>query len=180
MRIVTAVVVLCLVRPAVSLAAEPSHAAETVAASTQGHSAGIRGLGYGVAGLAGVSGFFGSWASSVDVAGGGELLFGGRAGIGSEFGVFANSGSMLFVFSANGVLHLSGTTAKERASPFVTGGYTAMGSGEGSFNAWNVGGGVDLWLKDHFGFRIDARDHVRPDSRGTVQYWTIRGGVVFR
>ena len=147
--------------------------------------AGIRiteaqGLGYGIAGPSGFSGFFGSSASSVHVAGGGEALVDERAGIGGEFGVLANSSSALLVLSANGVLHFSTKAAKRRLSPFVTGGYTHMGSGEGAFGAWNVGVGMDLWTKDRAGVRMEFRDHVRPDSRGAVQYWTIRAGIVFR
>lgn len=137
-------------------------------------------LGYGLAGPAGFSGFFGSSASGVHVAGGAEALIRERAGVGGEFGVLANSSSALLVFSANGVLHPTGKAASRRNSPFVSGGYTRMGSGEGSFGAWNVGGGLDLWWRERLGFRVEFRDHVRPDRRGTVQYWTIRAGVVFR
>lgn len=103
-----------------------------------------QGLGYGIAGPAGLSGFFGSSVSSIHAAGGGEALFDGRAGIGGEFGVLASSGSVLLVFSANGVFHFVTASAKGRFSPFVSGGYTLMGVGygEGSFSAWNVGAGV--------------------------------------
>ncbi len=135
-----------------------------------------QGLGYAIAGPAGYSGFFGSSASSVHVAGGGEALVHGRAGVGGEFGIL----NTLSVFSANGVLHISPSPAKRGSSPFVTGGYTYMGSGEGSFSAWNVAGGLDFWAKNRLGVRVEFRDHVRPDSRGAVQYWTIRAGVVFR
>ena len=94
--------------------------------------------------------------------------------------MLAGSGSALLVVSANGVLHFSTSQSARRPSPFVTGGYTHMGSGEGSFGAWNVGAGIDLWAKERVGVRVDFRDHVRPDSRGAVQYWTIRAGIVFR
>jgi hypothetical protein len=147
-------------------------------ALSAGRTTEAQGLGYGIAGPAGFSGFFGSSASGVHVAGGGEALVGGRAGIGGEFGVLANSSSALWVFSVNGVLHFS--TAQRRLSPFVTGGYTRMGNADGSFGAWNVGAGVDIWAKDRVGLRVDFRDHVRPDDRGAVQYWTVRAGVVFR
>lgn len=119
-------------------------------------------LGYGIAGPAGVSGFFGSSGSSIHAAGGGEALVGGRAGIGGELGVFASSSIGLLVVSVNGVLHFSTNPPKRGASPFVTGGYTRMGSGEGAFGAWNAGAGVDLWAKDRVGVRIEFRDHVRP------------------
>lgn len=142
-------------------------------------SADAQALGYGIAGPAGFSGFFGSSSSGVHAAAGGEVLAGGFIGGGAEIGLLGNSGSVLAVFSANGVVHVVSSRAK-RPSPFVTGGYTRMSSGEGSFKAWNVGVGVDLWPKDHVGVRVEFRDHVRPDSRGAVQYWTIRAGVVFR
>ena len=132
-------------------------------------------LGYGVGGLAGVSGFFAS-AAAGHVAGGGEALFRGRAGIGGELGLISN----LTLDSVNGVAHLVPSQARRRLSPFVTGGWTRMSSGEGSFDAWNDGGGVDVWPRERVGFRLEFRDHVRPDTRGTVHYWTIRGGIAFR
>ncbi len=137
-------------------------------------------IGYGIAGPSGISGFFRSSGSSVHAAGGVEALVVGRAGVGGELGVLANSSSALIVVSANGVLHVLTPQSASRLSPYVTGGYTHMSSGEGGFGAWNVGGGLDLWLKDRVGMRLEFRDHVRPDSRGAVQYWTVRAGVVFR
>jgi hypothetical protein len=43
-----------------------------------------QGLGYAIAGPAGFSGFFGSSASAVHVAGGGEVLFKQHVGVGGE------------------------------------------------------------------------------------------------
>jgi hypothetical protein len=89
----------------------------------------------------------------------------------------------LWVTSANGIFHFAPTVAtavRSRVSPFVTGGYTRMASGEGAFNAWNVGAGADVWLKPRAGLRLEFRDHLRPDRRGDVQYWAFRAGVVFR
>ena len=134
-----------------------------------------QGLGYGVGGLAGVSGFFAS-AAAGHLAGGGEALFRGRAGIGGEAGLINN----LVLGSVNGVVHLVPSRAGHRLSPFVTSGWTRMSSGEGSFDAWNAGGGVDVWTRDRVGIRLEFRDHLRPDTRGTVHYWTIRGGIAFR
>jgi hypothetical protein len=139
-----------------------------------------QGLGYGIVGPAGFSGFFGSSASAVHASGGGEVLVGGRGGAAAELGVLGNSSSALVVFSANGVLHFSTGRGRRGSSPYVTSGYTHMASGEGSFSAWNVGGGIDVWMQDRIGLRVEFRDHVRPDFRGTVQYWTIRAGVCFR
>jgi hypothetical protein len=142
--------------------------------------AGAQALGYGIAGPAGFTGFFGSSGALIHAAGGGELLAGGRLGGGGEFGVLAGSGGGLVVTSLNGVYHGYRITDEEKVQPFLTGGYTHMSSGEGSFNAWNVGGGVDVWVKPHVGLRVEYRDHIRPDDRGAVHYWTIRAGVVFR
>jgi hypothetical protein len=137
-------------------------------------------LGYAIAGPAGYTGFFSSSAGLVHAAGGGELLAGGRLGAGGELGLLGGSGGVLFVTSVNGVYHGYRITDARKVQPFLTGGYTRMSSGEGSFNAWNVGGGVDIWPKKHVGIRVEYRDHIRPDDRGTVHYWAIRGGVVFR
>ena len=133
-------------------------------------------LGSVVAGPAGVSGFFGSSSTSLHAAGGGEFLMKGLLGAGGEAGLLANSSNVLWVVSGNGIVHLGAA----RVSPFVTGGYTRMGGGEGGFNAWNAGAGVDFWAASRLGLRLDFRDHIRPDNRGTVHYWTVRGGMVFR
>jgi hypothetical protein len=136
-------------------------------------------LGYAIGGPAGISGFFASSASLFHAAGGGEALVKGRAGIGAEFGALGSASSVLLVVSVNGVFHFP-SSLPARLSPFVTGGYTYMGSGDGSFSGWNAGGGLDFWAKERLGLRVEFRDHVRPDFRGTVQYWTIRAGVVFK
>jgi hypothetical protein len=142
-------------------------------------------IGYGIAGPAGYSGFFGSSSAlALHAAGGGEVLAGGRVGGGGELGVLVGSGGGLFVASANGVFHVvPGTGAAgraERVSPFISGGYTRWSNGEGEFDGWNAGAGADVWLKPRLGMRFEFRDHVRPDSRGTVHYWAFRAGVAFR
>ncbi len=140
-------------------------------------------LGYGIAGPAGYSGFFGGSSQAVHVAGGGEILAGGRVGGGGEFGLLANPNGGLFITSANAVFHFvpsQPTPVRSRLSPYVSGGYTRMSSGEGAFNGWNAGIGTDIWLKPRVGLRVEFRDHVRPDSRGGVHYWAVRAGVAFR
>lgn len=135
-------------------------------------------LGYALGGPAGVSGFFGSSDTGLHAAAGSELLAAGRAGAGAEFGILAGGGAPLFVTSINGVFHV--VPARQKLSPFLTGGFTHMSSGEGSFRAWNAGAGVDYWIKDRVGVRVEFHDHVRPDPRGTVHYWTFRAGVSVR
>src|SRR3954465_7845379 len=102
--------------------------------------AGAQALGYGIAGPAGWSGFFGSCGLLVHAAGGAEFLAGGRVGAGGEFGLLANADGGMFVTSVNGVFHFAPSVAtpiKSRISPFASGGYTRMSSGEGVFDAWN-------------------------------------------
>ena len=134
--------------------------------------------GYAIAGPAGFSGFFGSSHDGVHAAAGAELLAGSRAGAAAEFGILGGGGAPLFVLSVNGVVHPLST--KRRASPFLTGGYTRMFNQDGSFDAWNAGAGTDFRWRGRAGFRIEFRDHVRLDSRGTVHYWALRAGVVVR
>ena len=143
-----------------------------------------QGLGYGIAGPAGYTGFFGSSAMPMlHAAGGGEFLVGGRVGAGGEFGLMANSNGGVFGTSANGVFHFTPsepTPIRRRISPFASGGYSRITSGEGGFDAFNLGAGADVWLKPRVGMRFEVRDHIRPDTRGGVQYFAFRVGVVFR
>jgi hypothetical protein len=101
-----------------------------------------------------------------------------RVGLGAELGLF----SRLVVVSLNGTLHFGGTRSSRVLVPFVAGGYTQMGvgDGDGSFPAWNVAAGADYWLTRRYGVRAEFRDHIHPDDRGTVQYWSLRAGIVFR
>jgi len=136
-----------------------------------------QGLGYAEGGLAGVSGFFRSSAGSIHAGGGAEVVVADRIGIGGELGFF----NRLIVGSANATVHFGGV-ASARLSPFVTAGYSRLGigDGEGAFSALNVGAGLHYWAADRVGFRVEFRDHFRPDDRGTTQYWSLRAGIVFR
>jgi len=49
-----------------------------------------------------------------------------------------------------------------------------------SLNLWNVGGGVDCWLKPTVGLRVEFRDHILAESGATTHLWGPRVGVVFR
>jgi hypothetical protein len=138
-----------------------------------------QGLGYAIAGPAVRTGFFGSAANAFHFGGGGEFLLKQRLGLGGELGMLGRT-NVLMVLSLNGTYHFLRNPRARDFAPFLTSGYTRMGSGEGSFSAWNIGAGADYWASDRLGVRLEVRDHVRPDSRGTVQYWSIRGGIVFR
>ena len=100
-----------------------------------------------------------------------------RVGVGAELGV-VGSWSNYGMFSVNGYYHFADRSA--RVDPFVTGGYS-LGFRSGTLNFGNFGGGVNLWLRESLGMRIEFRDHVHISSRvSDFHYWGIRLGVVFR
>jgi hypothetical protein len=146
--------------------------------------ASAQGLGYAEGGLAGVNGYFGNWSNSFHVGGGAEIVAADRLGFGGEVGFF----NRLVVASANATVHLGGVK-NAGFSPFVTGGFSVFGIGDGEsainnaygvFSAYNVGAGLHYWAADRVGFRVEARDHFRLDDRGTTQYWSVRAGIAFR
>ena len=155
-----------------------------VAAAITAQPAGAQALGYGIAGPVGDTASFGNWSFlGLHAAGGGEVLARGRFGAAGEFGVMAGANADLFITSVNGVLHIGpslATPVRNRISPFITGGYTLLGSGGGGSSAWNIAAGADVWLKPRVGVRFEFRDHIRPDGRGGEQFWAFRAGVVFR
>ena len=136
--------------------------------------------GYAGAGVAGYSAFFNSRAPFVFVGGGAEVVGGTGVGAGVDAGIFANnSGATLAVLSFDGVVQLRRRPEKG-AVPFILGGYTAAYAPESDFSTWNIGGGV-TWLRGRrTGIRVEFRDHIRPDFRGTSHYWVLRGGMAFR
>jgi hypothetical protein len=144
-------------------------------------SAHAQGLGYRIAGPAGVAGFFAASASELHAAGGGELRAASRVGAGGEFGVFGTSGAVL-VLSFNGTLYLGSRPEANKTVPYLSSGYSRFGidRGDEAFGAWNIAGGLDYWAGRHAGLRVELRDHLRLDTRGTVQYWALRAGIVFR
>jgi len=150
----------------------------TVGIVTDARTAEAQGLAYGVGGFALHGGGVVNGGSGYQASGGGEFLVKGIAGGGAEVGFYGNTSSILSVTSFNGVVHLP--RDGDSAVPFITGGYSRFSSGEGSFNTWNVGAGADFWFTEHAAFRLDVRDHIRPDSRGTVHYFAVRFGVAFK
>ena len=133
--------------------------------------------GYVAAGPATTMGFVNHSRITFNAAGGAEAIFGDRAGVGGELGLF----NRLVVGSANATIYLAGASGAG-VSPFVTAGYSRLGigDGEGAFSAFNAGAGLHFWPGDHVGIRLELRDHVRPDDRGTTHYWSARVGIAFR
>jgi hypothetical protein len=136
-----------------------------------------QGVVYGIGGFGGYTGWFGG-AGAYHIAGGGELLVKGIAGAGAEIGLLGNVGSPLTVLSFNGVAHVA--DRGDTTSPYVTGGYSRFSSGEGNFNAINFAIGVDFRANRRAGIRLEFRDHLRRDFRGSVHYYSIRAGIALR
>jgi hypothetical protein len=132
---------------------------------------------YAEGGPAGFSNFAGRWFNTFHVAGGGEGIVAGRVGVGGEIGFFQR----VITASGNATFHLT-PPSSSKTDAFITGGYTRFGirDVEGGFHAWNVGVGANAWFGDHAGLRVELRDHIRPDSRGATQYWSVRAGLAVR
>ena len=142
----------------------------------------VGGLGYGFLGL-GAASFEGDSVGTWHVGGGGEAVFRDAFGVGAEFGYLSwleESSDGLGVLSVNGAYHFNGAAGAARWRPFVSGGYTLGFDGDVTENLFNIGGGVDYWLKPRVGLRIEFRDHVWAEDGETVHFWGVRFGVTFR
>jgi hypothetical protein len=109
------------------------------------------------------------------VGAGGEGLVGNGFGVGAEIGYVAIDGRDGFgLFSGNTSYHFNRTS---KLVPFVTGGYSA-GLRGGASHGGNFGGGVQYWMKDHVGLRLEFRDHVF--SSDSPHLFQFRVGLSFR
>jgi hypothetical protein len=137
-------------------------------------------VGYGIFGPTVLSG--GSeYLVSGTTAGGAEFLINGRVGLGVEAGFIGTPMSGWPVLSATGVWHLtSNRRGGPTVSPFVAGGISSIDSERSPNRSWNVGAGVDVWMRERIGLRIDYRDHFTPQADFTPRYSMLRVGVVFR
>jgi hypothetical protein len=105
--------------------------------------------------------------------GGGEGLLAGGFGVTAELGYLANiegfSGG-IGVFSAGGMYAFN---RDRKTVPFVNGGYTLFFR-EGSENGFFFGGGVNHWIGESWGIRIEGRDQV---MAGCTDVHTIEARV---
>jgi hypothetical protein len=104
---------------------------------------------------------------------GAEYMLRDRIGVGGELGFLSRSGGTKAGVSANLVYQLE---PRGRATPFITGGYSRLFGLTNGANFANLGGGANLWRGDHWGFRLEVRDHFRSD--GNVLEFRV--GIVFR
>ena len=116
--------------------------------------------------------------ATLHLGGGAEALIYRGLGIGAEIGVIGalqESRGGMGLFSVNGSYHFE---QKGKISPFLTGGYSVVG-GRGIRNLVNFGGGVNYWLREGKGIRLEFRDHFYMDGSGR-QLLGFRIGFVFR
>ena len=115
------------------------------------------------------------------LGGGGEGYFSRYLGVGAEVGYLApmqSFSSGIGTLSPNVVARFRAKDERNKVEPFATGGYTLFFR-SGHANGFNFGGGVNYWLKDHVGLRLEVRDNVWTLGE-TVHYVGFRVGVTFR
>jgi len=125
------------------------------------------------------------------IGGGGEFLLGRWLGVAPEGGWLRGSTSVpvadnvgliglgVGVVSASASLHLVPSDSPHRLRPFVKAGGGAVFRGSG-IAMWNVGAGVDYWMRPHAGLRVELHDQIYEDPYyHGVQTKDVRVGVVF-
>ena len=104
---------------------------------------------------------------------GADVMF-GRFGLTGELGYMA-----AFEFPSNGFGTFSPGVlyafAKRGTVPFLNGGFTLFFRG-GAEAGWFVGGGLNFWRSDRFGFRAELNDQVLFSSH----LLTARFAILFR
>jgi hypothetical protein len=112
---------------------------------------------------------------------GGEAVLGKGVGVGAEIGALGTrqdfSDSVMGAFSPNGYYHFV-HRKNLKADPFVTGGYTLLFR-YGHANLFNVGGGLNYWLRRSLGLRMELRDQVQTGDGAAIHWWGFRFGLVF-
>jgi hypothetical protein len=131
----------------------------------------------------------GDSVGTLQVGGGGEVIFPSGVGVGAELGFlgpwdyFADGG--FGVLSLNGSYHFGRHGSRVR--PFVTGGWSVTFR-EGSETLWNLGGGVQYWFRRGLALRLEFRDHIHLDGVYVIDgdvdcenlhYWGVRIGLSF-
>jgi hypothetical protein len=95
---------------------------------------------------------------------------------GAELGGIGG-GDKLAIFSSNVSYRFLNATQSRKLVPYLTAGYTAAVTGEVGENWFNVGGGIDYWIGQRTGVRLEFRDQADPNHS---QLWHfLEGRVAF-
>ncbi|MBI3934414.1 MAG: hypothetical protein HY316_06950 [Acidobacteria bacterium] len=128
----------------------------------------------------------GEQTGTLQIGGGGECrIFKGLA-VGAELGGLGPLGTATWastsgmgVFSLNGYYHFANATPGGKMIPFITAGYTGVGSTEWAERWFNVGGGADYWVKNRVGLRVEFRDQVDANHSEPIHFAGVRVGLVW-
>jgi len=123
----------------------------------------------------------GNAAGTLQVGGGGEGRIYKGLGAGAELGYLfprQAAGDGLGILSTNGFYRFTNSSSPQKVTPFVTAGYS-LGFRDGTINMANFGGGVDYWVRDRMGLRLEVRDHVWTGDP-TAHFLMFRVGLVGR
>ncbi len=146
-----------------------------LAAAAQGKERGGQGYGFVAPGSTSEGG------STLHFGVGGEGLVYKGLGVGGEIGYLGATRELsegFGVLSPNVSYHFLNATKSGKVAPFVTGGYSLLFR-SGVAHAVNYGGGVNWWIKDRVGLRLEFRDHVVTDS-DLGHFFGFRIGLAFR
>lgn len=122
----------------------------------------------------------GEMAGNFQYGGGGEINLYKGLGVGGEIGYLSSIRSMragVGVFSVNGLYSFK-IDRRDKLVPFITGGYS-MRCRHRFEDAINFGGGINYWLSDKIGLRIEIRDYFHPKHLETHMVQS-RIGIAFR
>ncbi len=118
--------------------------------------------------------------AAVEIGGGAEGLLKGGFGLGvdggyffsptygAQYGIGLVSPSALYQFKTRG-----------KTNPFVLGGYTLAFRG-GVANLVHFGGGVNRWLSQHWGLRVEVRYLMSPQYPNEAGALQFRVGTLIR
>ena len=109
---------------------------------------------------------------------GGEGLIFKKIGAGAEIGYGAPARYLkdgLGVLSTNGSYHFA---PDAKVDPFVTAGYTLFFR-NGVANGFNVGAGLNYWLRENVGLHLQFRDYII-NEYDTAHFLGFRIGLAFR
>jgi hypothetical protein len=123
----------------------------------------------------------GTASGTIQIGGGGELAIVKGVSAGVELSALGPTDGFADdvqgVASFNGYYHfVHDKTA--RFDPFVTAGYSLFFR-RGTENLFNFGGGMNYWLTQHLGLRLEVRDQVYSPDLVTLHFWGVRVGVTF-
>jgi hypothetical protein len=128
-------------------------------------------------------------AGAWQIGGGAEVPIAGGVSVVGDFGlsgptgdgiVLVPSGYVSFgtasLISVGGSYHFADTQNARQPRPFLTGGIGMRFGQDGAEGGINLGGGIDCWLKERRGVRLEVRDQLL----GSTHMITARVGLLFR